>query len=117
MDDRLRIALEQANSMVVFNKQRDLIKQSFEENCVHHENGHRFTVSRELINFVSILSSMGQTTNIIILDDFNNPCMIDDVEDFKDTILSIYFENSNSYYYKYNELIKKRSVKNIIGAE
>ena len=52
MDDRLKKALDVANLMVTFNSQRDLIKQEFKENCLYHENGHRFTVSRELINFL-----------------------------------------------------------------
>ena len=37
MDDRLKTALESANFMVTFNNQKEVIKQTFKENCLHHE--------------------------------------------------------------------------------
>lgn len=114
MDERLKKALDVANLMVTFNTQRDLLKQEFKEDCLYHESGHRFTVDRELINFLSTLSSLGHTEDVVILDDFENPFMIDDVKEFLDKIFTLYIEATNSYYHKYIDLKSKRSISKLM---
>lgn len=114
MDERLSTALDVANLMVTFNTQRDLIRQEFKENCLYHEGGHRFTVNRELINFLSTLERAGYLEDVVILDDFENPYMIPDIKDFLDKIFSLYIESSNAYYHKYAELKSKRSIAKIM---
>ncbi len=117
MDERLKKALDVANLMVTFGTQKDLIKQEFKESCLYHESGHRFTVNRELINFLSSLLSMGYTEEIVILDDLENPYMILDIKEFLDKIFSVYIESTNSYYHKYIELKSKRSIAKVIDIE
>jgi len=117
MDDRLKKALDVANLMVTFGTQRDLLKQEFKENCLYHESGHRFTVNRELINFLSTLVTLGHSEDIVILDDFENPFMISDVKLFLDNIFSIYVEATNSYYHQYIEIKSKRSIAKIMDIE
>lgn len=114
MDERLQKALDVANLMVTFNTQRDLLKQEFKEDCLYHESGHRFTVNRELINFLSTLVTLGHTEDIVVLDDFDNPFMIDDTKDFLDKIFSTYIKATNSYYHKYIELKSKRSIAKVM---
>lgn len=114
MDSRLKKALDVANLMVSFGTQRDLLKQEFKENCLYHESGHRFTVNRELINFLSTLLVLGHTEDIVILDDFENPYMIGDVKNFLDNIFVLYNESANGYYHKYVELKSKRSISKIM---
>lgn len=114
MDERLKNALEVANLMVTYNTQRELIKQEFNENCLYHESGHRFTVNRELINFLSTLVSMEHYEDIVILDDFENPYMIIDVKDFLNKIFTVYIESSNTYYHKYIELKSKRNISKLM---
>lgn len=115
MDDRLKSALDVANRMVTFNTQKELIKQEYKEGCLYHENGHQFTVSRDLINFLTSLVQMGHDEDIVIIDDFENPYMITDVEEFRSNIFTIYAEKSNEYYHRYIELKKNRSVLTMIG--
>jgi hypothetical protein len=115
MDDRLKSALDVANRMVTFNTQKELIKQEYKENCLYYENGHQFTVNREIINFLTSLIQMEQIEDIVIMDDFENPYMISDVEKFRSNISSIYFESSNLYHHKFIELKKNRSVLTMIG--
>lgn len=117
MDDRLKKALDIANQMVTFSTQRDLIKQEFKEDCLFHIDGHRFTVNRELINFLSTLSTMGYLEDIVILDDFENPFMITDVKDFLDKIFTLYIEATNGYYHRYIDLKSKRSITKIMEIE
>lgn len=117
MDDRLKKALDVANLMVTFGTQRDLLKQEFKEDCLYHEKGHRFTVNRELINFLSTLDRLGHQEDIVILDDFENPFMIEDVKSFLDKIFSLYIEATNSYYHKYIDLKSKRSIAKVMDID
>lgn len=114
MDDRLKKALDVANLMVTFGTQRDLIKQEFKEDCLYHEDGHRFTINRELINFLSTLVTLGHLEDIVILDDFENPYMIPDTKAFLDKIFNLYIEGSNKYYHRYVELKSKRSIAKVM---
>lgn len=115
MDDRLKNALDVANLMVIFNNQRELLKEEYKEGCLYHENGHRFTVDRELINFLTSLTQLGHTEDIVILDDFENPYMINDVTIFHEKIFNIYIETTNRYYHRYILLKKDRSISKMIG--
>jgi len=115
MDDRLKSALDVANRMATFNTQKELMKQEYKESCLYHENGHQFTINRELINFLTSLITMEHTENVVIIDDFENPYMIENVEEFRSNVFSIYAEKSNDYYHKYIELKKNRSVLTMIG--
>lgn len=117
MDDRLKKALDVANLMVTFNTQRDLLKQEFKEDCLYHDSGHRFTVNRELINFLSTLDTLGHQEDIVILDDFENPYMITNVKDFLEKIFSLYTEATNKYYHKYIDLKSKRSISKVMDIE
>lgn len=114
MDERLQNALKAANYMTVFNTQRQIIKQEYIDSCTYHYLGHRFTVNRELINFLSTLISMNHTSDIVVLDDFENPCLIDKVIEFRDNILSIYVESTNRYYHDYSKLKSNRSLEKIL---
>jgi hypothetical protein len=115
MDDRLKSALDVANRMVTFNTQKELIKQEYKESCLYHENGHQFSINRELINFLTSLIQMGYTEDIVVIDDFENPYMISNIEEFRSAVFDIYTEKSNEYYHKYLELKKTRSVLTMIG--
>ena len=115
MDDRLKSALDVANRMVTFNTQKELIRQEYNESCLYHENGHQFSINRELINFLTSLIQMGYTEDVVVIDDFENPYMIPKVEDFRTSVFDIYTEKSNEYYHKYIELKKNRSVLTMIG--
>lgn len=117
MDEKLKKALDVANLMVVYNVQRDLIKQEFYEGCLYHENGHRFTITRELINFLSTLVSMQYVEDVVILDDFENPFMIADVKEFLNNIFTIYIESANAYYHKFVDLKSKRNISKIMDIE
>lgn len=114
MDERLQNALKVANYMTTFNTQRQIIKQEYVDSCTYHQSGHRFTINRELINFLSTLISMNHKQDIVILDDFENPYMVSDVKEFLDNIFNIYVESSNRYYHDYVKLKSNRSLEKIL---
>jgi hypothetical protein len=115
MDERLKVALDSANFMITFNNQRELIKQTFKENCLYHEGGRRFTINKEFINFLSTLQTRGFVEDVVILDDMEIPFMVSNLEKFLDTVFDIYMESANQYYKDISDLTKKRSTNKIIG--
>jgi hypothetical protein len=114
MDDRLEKALEFSNFMTTLNNQRRIIREQFLENCVHYLNGGKFSVTRELINFCSLIQSRGQAS-IVLIDDNDAPVEVSNLEKFLDDITDIYFTNSNEYLNKYNEIKKNRTVKGLVN--
>jgi len=114
MDERLKNALKVANYMTTFNNQRDILKQEYTDACTYHQDGHRITIDRELINFLTTLISMDHLEDIVILDDFENPFMINDVLQFRNKIFDLYVESTNKYYHDYVKLKTNRSLEKIL---
>jgi len=114
MDERLSKALEFANYSVTINNQKRILKEKFFEDLVYFIQGSQFTITKELINFVSFLVEKGYTQDIVLVDDNDLPTSIKDLEDFQDNILDQYFQASNTYHEKYLELSKKRSVEKLV---
>lgn len=113
MDSRLEKALEFSNYMTTLNNQRRLLHEKYLENTVHYINGGKFSITLELINFFNMLVQRDQES-VVIVDDNNMPVEIVDVKQFLDTILDIYFTNTNEYFYKYNDIKTKRSVQDLL---
>lgn len=113
MDERLEKALDFSNFMTTLNNQRRIIHEQFLENCVHYLNGGKFSVNRDLINFCHTLLQNHQT-GAIFIDDNDTPVEVEDLQQFLDDILNIYFTTSYEYFDKYNEIRKNRTVKGLV---
>lgn len=117
MDERLSKALEFANFMTTINNQKRILKEQYKENLVYCYQGGQFTVTRELINFVSFLISQENTNNVVIVDDNDIPIMVKDLQEFFSNLLDSYFTASNKYYQSYSGLSKKRSMETFLNNE
>lgn len=113
MDERLQKALDFSNFMVTLNNQKRLIREKYDEDLLYFANGSQFTVSRELITFVGLMIDKDQET-LILTDDNGIPSKVDDVNEFYDNILDVYFSASNEYFAKYEALKSNRSVEKLI---
>lgn len=114
MDERLEKALSVANTLRTYNNQKELLKEEYKEALQYHRDGCRFTVTRELINFLVSLATLENTSDVVILDDFENPYMIQDVNEFKNELINIYFTTTNRYYYDFNKLKSSRSIEKML---
>ena len=114
MDDRLEKALDFSNFMVTLNNQRKLIYERFLENSVYYEKGSKFVVNKELINFCHTLLQKKQISANFI-DDNNTPIEIEDLEEFLDKILNVYFTSINEYLVKFNEIKEKRTSEGLLN--
>lgn len=114
MDERLEKALEFSNYMVALNNQKRILKEQFKEKCVYYFNAGQFTITKELITFVNMLVEKGNSEQIVLIDDNETPIMVENLENFLNDILDIYFSSSNQYHLDYKNLASKRSVPNLV---
>lgn len=117
MDERLSKALEFSNYMTTINNQKRMFKEQYFENLIYFYQGGQFTVTKELVTFISLLINQNNVNDVVLIDDNDRPIMIDNLEDFFDNILDTYFTASNKYYQNYASLSKKRNVELLISNE
>ena len=116
MDERLEKALDFSNYMLTLNNQKRLLAEKYQESLIHFYNGSQFTITRELITFVSIMVYSDQD-EIDITDENNTPCLEEDLEMFYSEIINKYSITSNNYYTEYASLNKNRSVEKLVNYE
>lgn len=114
MDERLSKALEFSNYMTTINNQKRMFKEQYFENLIYFYQGGQFTVTKELVTFISLLLEKNNVSDIVVIDDNGRPIMIHDLEVFFDSLLDTYFTASNNYYQNYSSLNKKRNVELLV---
>lgn len=114
MQEQLKQALEFANYQQTFSIQRKQLKEKIDAKLTYGVNGGLFRIDQQLLTFVDMLCINGRTDGIVILDSNNNPVLIDDLITFKDAVFSRYFEATNEYFEKYQQLKKSRSVEKLL---
>jgi hypothetical protein len=115
MDERLSQALEFSNYITTINNQKRMIKEKYFQSLIYFCQGGQFTITKELITFVTLLVEKGNVENIVLVDDNDTPIQINDLEMFLDEILSKYFETANTYHQKYTELAKNRDIGSLVN--
>lgn len=114
MDERIEKAFAVANYMATLSNQRRIILEEFNQNLIYYTAGGTFKVSPELINFTKTTLDLGHTHDVPFVDANNFPVIINDVQDFFDNIVNVYFEKLNGYATKYAELRAKRKIQDIV---
>tara|TARA_B110000503_G_scaffold23073_1_gene35886 strand:+ start:1702 stop:1932 length:231 start_codon:yes stop_codon:yes gene_type:complete len=69
-----------------------------------------------LISFVQTLITQGHV-KAVLLDVYNNPIEIVELDDFLDEILSRYFEATNEYHAEYSKIKKSRKVHKLVDLD
>lgn len=113
MDTRLDKALQFANFMTALNNQKRILKEQYLEDNVYYTNGGKFTITKDLINFCNTLLQNNQYC-VILIDDNDTPIEIEDLQEFQDSILTLYIKNSNEYFTEYQKLKSKRSTQGLV---
>ena len=116
MDERLEKALDFSNYMLTLSNQKRLLAEKYQEELIHFYNGSQFTITRDLITFVSIMVSADQD-EVVIIDDNDIPCMVEDISSFYQEVLSRYATASNDYYTGYASLKKNRTIEKLVDYE
>lgn len=114
MQEQLQKALEFANYKQTFSIQRKILKEKMQAKLTYGFNGGLFHIDRNLITFVNLLCEKGRTQGVVLLDENENPILVEDLEAFKEEIFSRYFEVTNEYLEQYQKLKKSRSVEKLL---
>lgn len=114
MDDRLEKALEHGAYRITLGMARKALALKFRNALLYSVNGGIFTVSDTLITFVSTLIQRGHE-DAVLIDDKDNPILIEGLAEFLDEITQVYFLAVNDYHAEYEKLRKARTVKTVTG--
>jgi len=115
MDEKLAKALQFANFTRTFEDQKSILKESYFDSLIYYSNGGQFTVNKSLLSFINLL--LEKQDSAVIIDDNDNPFQIENLQEFYDNILDLYFQSSNEYYEKVRGLKTKRSVEKLVDYE
>ena len=113
MDERLAKALEFSNFLETQNNQKRIFLAQYKENLIHYTHGHKFTVTRELINFCHLLSEI-HDEDLVVLDDNDIPFVISNIDEFVKELLSVYTSASHKYATDYETIRKNKSVQGLV---
>ena len=91
-----------------YNNQLRLLKEKHLEQNIFYKNGHQFTINLALINFCSSYINNGKSQSVVILDDYDLPVRIENLQDFYDDIIDIYQQNLNSYIVEYEKIVQSK---------
>ena len=108
MDNSIKESLEHANKMRVFNNQLRLLKEKYLERNIYFTIGHQFTINLQLINYCITLKNQNKIKDVIMLDDYDLPVRIADLEIFYNNIRDLYQQNLNAYIVEYNALVQDK---------
>ena len=108
MDKSLKESLDHATKMKVYNNQLRLLKEKYLERNIHFTIGNQFTIDLKLINYCITLKNQDKTKDVIMLDDYDLPVRIADLESFYTDILDLYQQNLNAYIVEYNKLVQDK---------
>lgn len=114
MDARLEQALNFANYKQSFSIKQKSIKEKIDAKLTFGHNGGLFKIDRALLTFVHMLCENERTHHVIILDNNDNPIMIENLNSFKDEIYDRYFSSVNEYYNEFQNLKQSRSVERLL---
>ena len=117
MDTRLNEALEFTDFSVAFADRKRLLKQKFQTATIHYHNGGKFTITRELLNFVDNMVNKDidyAKTSSILIDDADNPIEIENIKSFAETINDMYFKALNEYHTELQKARKERDAKGLL---
>lgn len=115
MDERVEKAFGVANYMATLSNQRRIALEEFNQSLIYYKNGATFKVDQSLIGFTKSLIDRGHKERIPFVDSNNLPVMIENVEEFFNDILEMYFEAVNSYLATHTQIKSKRKIEDIVN--
>lgn len=114
MDDLLKNALEFSNYRQTLSTQKKVLKEKLDAKLTIGFSGGLFKVDRDLISFVDFLIRNDRTSDIVLLDQNNNPVMISDLKEFESKVLDTYFSATTEYQIEFEKLKTNRSVESLV---
>lgn len=96
------------NQMENFNNQLQLLKDKFVDSNILFYQGNQFTVTGNLLSLCQSYMEQNRTKDVVLLDDYQTPVLVNDLTEFNDNAWHTYQTNLNQYYTEYQTLIKNK---------
>lgn len=113
LDARLDDAISQANYRLTLVNQKNNARLKLQRDLTYSTSGGIFEITPELISFVQALITAGKD-DAILLDVNKNPVEIESLSEFRDTIISKYYEHTNDFLIEFKSLQRKRNTKALV---
>jgi hypothetical protein len=114
MDKRLEKALDFSNYMITLENQKRILKEQYQNNIIFYFGGGQFTATQQLLSFCHSLVLLEQPSAVLI-DDNDIPIEIENLDEFTDNVIGVYWKAANTYLIEYNKLRSNRTIEGIIG--
>jgi len=114
IDERLNAAIAASNYRITLNNQRQNARLALQKGLTYAVNGGVFNIDATLISLVQSLISMDKES-AILLDVNQNPVEIENLQDFQESIVEIYYEKMNEFLAEFKSIQKSRTAKALIG--
>jgi preprotein translocase subunit Sec63 len=114
MDEKTEKAFAVANYMATLSNQRRIALEEYNQKLVYYINGATFKIDPNLINFTKTLLDLEYTSDVPFVDANGLPVVINNVQEFFDTILLQYITALNEYAVVYSEIKSKRKISDIV---
>lgn len=111
--ERLEKALHFSNTMQTFNLAKNNLKVKTQNSLSYSQYGGTFNITQEFIGFLNALQSAGKK-QVIILDKNETPIKVENVSEFLENVLSVYFEAVNDYNNEYQKLKSSRKIEKFL---
>ncbi len=96
------------NQMENFNNQLQLLKDKFVDSNILFYQGHQFTVKVDLFSLSKSYIDLYRTKDVVLLDDYQTPVLVEDLIKFNDDAWNLYQTNLNQYHTEYQTLVKNK---------
>lgn len=114
MDERLEKALEFANFKHSLALEKKRLQEKLKTDLTIAQNGGIFVIDRNFLGFLNFITDGADSESAVILDDRQVPILIEDIAKFRREVIQKYFRVTNQYYLDFEELKKKRTVKDLV---
>jgi len=104
MEDKINAVKQMEN----FNNQLQLLKDKFVDSNILFYQGHQFTVTGNLLNLCKSYIDQHRTKDVVLLDDYQTPVLVNDLEEYNSAAWHTYQTNLNQYHTEYQTLIKNK---------
>lgn len=114
MDERIEKAFEVANYMATLSNQRRLMLEEFNQKLIYYINGATFKITPDLICLSKAWIDKGLVKDVVFIDSNDFPVLINDLNEFFNSITDQYVSAITEYNNKFVDLKVKRKISAII---
>lgn len=114
MDKQLQKAFEIANYMETLASQKQVLKEEYFQNIIFYHNGGVFHATENRISFVKTLADLAKDDRAVLIDENNSPVEVENINDFLEKIMAVYYSATNEYWTRYTQLRQSRTVESLM---